>query len=233
MVVGKLEHTRKEPFSLKTRLFPSSLGFFFSQTFCSVFVTLIILTCYFCVYVCVFCVWVCGCCLFVGKIDYDIKKQQFLGEENRFCFSSTLVQYIIIFVFTMLNFHRNTKVHKHYIDLFLFIITVCISLVDVHLYRVEKEDYRDLFAFRFLLFIFIWKLLLFVLCVLVWIYASLSLALCKLQQKLTTWNTCFCVCVFLSLNIAINTTSLGSHTLMSINTDSFLFFLFCNVNIAN
>lgn len=47
---GKIgTHTRKEPFScaLKTRLFPSSLGFF-NILFCSVFVTLIILTCYFC-----------------------------------------------------------------------------------------------------------------------------------------------------------------------------------------
>lgn len=46
-------------------------------------------------------VWVCFfVCLFVyvfGKIDYDIKKQQFflMGEEN--IFSSTLVQYIIFF----------------------------------------------------------------------------------------------------------------------------------------
>lgn len=37
----------------------------------------------------------------VGKIDYDIKKQQFLGEENTVFVSSTLVQYIIIYVFVL------------------------------------------------------------------------------------------------------------------------------------
>lgn len=81
---GKIgTHTRKEPFScaLKTRLFPSSLGFFqHSVLFC------------FChlnnPYVLLLCVCVSvGVCLFLfvfGKIDYDIKKQQFLGEENTF-----------------------------------------------------------------------------------------------------------------------------------------------------
>lgn len=83
--------TRKEPFScaLKTRLFPSSLRFF-NILFCSVFVTLIILTCYFCLCVCLW-VWVCVFLFVFGKIDYDIKKQQFLGEENMFLINTSTV----------------------------------------------------------------------------------------------------------------------------------------------
>lgn len=73
VVVEKLEHTRKEPFSLKTRLFPSSLGFFFSQTFCSVFVTLIILTCYLCM-----CVFVCEC---VGVVCL-LEKQTTISKNS-------------------------------------------------------------------------------------------------------------------------------------------------------
>lgn len=99
-MVGKLEHTRKEPFSLKTRLFPSSLGFFFSQTFCSVFVTLIILTCYFCV-----CVWVFLCVsvwvLFVcWKNRLRYQKTAVLGWGKQFLFlinTSTVYNNICVY----------------------------------------------------------------------------------------------------------------------------------------
>lgn len=202
LVVGKLEHTRKEPFSCaaENSSFSKLFRFIFNVLlFCSVFVILIILTCYFCVLSVSVCV--CGCvvclCLFLGKIDYDIKKQQFLGEENIFLINTSTVYNNICF--TMLNFHQNTKVHKHYIDFVLFThhhrlyIFVCMSLSwCLRLNRVEKEDYRD--HFHSFASFFIWKLLLFFVW-LVWIYASLILALCKLQRKLTTWNTCFCVCV--------------------------------------
>lgn len=100
MVVGKLEHTRKEPFSLKTRLFPSSLGFFFSQTFCSVFVTLIILTCYFCKCVCVFLcvsVWVLFVC-WKNRLRYQ--KTAVLGWGKQFLFlinTSTVYNNICVY----------------------------------------------------------------------------------------------------------------------------------------
>lgn len=153
------------------------------------------------------------------------------------CVSSTLVQYIIIFVLTMLNFHQNTKVHKHYIDFVIFfffiIIIVCISWVDVHLYRIEKEDYRDLF--RSILFHFYMEII-----TLHFVCTCVNLCFSHFSSLQATTKIDYmkylllCMCVFFSLNIAINTTSLGSRTHMSINTDSFHFsWFFCNVNIAN
>lgn len=69
LVVGKLEHTRKEPFSCaaENSSFSKLFRFIFNVLlFCSVFVILIILTCYFCVLsvsVCVGVLFVCVCFL--------------------------------------------------------------------------------------------------------------------------------------------------------------------------
>lgn len=88
VVVGKLEHEERA-FS---RAENSSLSKLFSFYLFNVLVLLffchlIILKFYvFFVSVCVG-VCLCVCVYVVGKIDYDIKKQQFLGEENIF-FSS-------------------------------------------------------------------------------------------------------------------------------------------------
>lgn len=128
---GKIgTHTRKEPFScaLKTRLFPSSLGFFFNILFCSVFVTLIILTCYFCLCLSVSVgVWVF---LFVfGKIDYDIKKQQFLGEENMFLINTSTVYNNMCSYYAQFSSEYKSSQTLHWFCEFFFfiIIIVCIS----------------------------------------------------------------------------------------------------------
>lgn len=106
--------TRKEPFScaLKTRLFPSSLGFF-NILFCSVFVTLIILTGYFCLCVCLW-VWVCVFLFVFGKIDYDIKKQQFLGEENMFLINTSTVYNNICFYYTQFSSEYKSSQTLHW-----------------------------------------------------------------------------------------------------------------------
>lgn len=133
----------------------------------------------------------CGLCLcmffFFGKIDYDIKKQQFLGEEN--IFSSTLVQYIIIIFFCLFAFLWSTFIA---IQKFTNTTLICCCFFCHHRHRSKKEEYRDLLFVRFFFSLFIWKLLLF--CV--WIYSSLwCLALCYNENWLHEILVCFAVYV--------------------------------------
>lgn len=131
LVVGKLEHTRKEPFSCaaENSSFSKLFRFIFNVLlFCSVFVILIILTCYFCVLsvsVCVGVLFVCVC--FLEK-QTTISKNSSSWVRKTF-FSSTLVQYIIIFVLLCSIFIRIQKFTNTTLILccLLFII-VCISL---------------------------------------------------------------------------------------------------------
>lgn len=131
-------------------------------------------------------VWVYACVfvfMLFGKIDYDIKKQQFLGEENIFSCSSTLVQYIIIYVF-LLYFAQFSSEYKSSQTLHWF----CDSFSSPSLFgksccstRSRWEGRLSRCSFVFLSF-FIWKLLLSFFCV--WIYVSLILSFAFATTKI-------------------------------------------------
>lgn len=73
----------------------------------------------------------------------------------------------------MIDFHRNTKVHKHYIDLLLFFCH--------HRHRSKKEEYRDLLFVRF--FLTFYMEIITLLCVNLFFSLMFSTLL---QRKLTT-----------------------------------------------
>lgn len=97
--MGKLEHTRKEPFSLKTRLFPSSLGFFFLSNILFCFCHLnnpYVLLLYVCVFLCVS-VWVLFVC-WKNRLRYQ--KTAVLGWGKQFLFlinTSTVYNNICVY----------------------------------------------------------------------------------------------------------------------------------------
>lgn len=121
----------------------------------------------------------------------------------------------------MLNFHQNTKVHKHYIDFVIF--SSSSSFVYLKLMFTSIALRRKIIAiFSFDFFHFYMEII-----TLHFVCTCVNLCFSHFSSLQATTKIDYmkylllCMCFFLSLNITINTTSLGSHTHMSINTDSF------------
>lgn len=134
----------------------------------------------------------CGLCLcmfFFGKIDYDIKKQQFLGEEN--IFSSTLVQYIIIIFFfvCLLFYDRLSSQYKSSQTLHWFVVVFFVIIV----IALRRKNIAIFFSFVLSLTFYMEIITLF--CVNLFFSLMFSTLL---QRKLTTWNTCLFCCVCFS-----------------------------------
>lgn len=136
--------------------------------------------------------WECGLCLcivfFFGKIDYDIKKQQFLGEEN--IFSSTLVQYIIIIFFCLFAFLWSTFIP---IQKFTNTTLICCCFFVIIVIALRRKNIAIFFSFVLSLTFYMEIITLF--CVNLFFSLMFSTLL---QRKLTTWNTCLLCCVCFS-----------------------------------
>lgn len=172
---------------------------------------------------------VCLCC-WKNRLRYQ--KTAVLGwGKHLLFFSSTLVQYVIIYIFCFTRFSSKYKSLQTLHWFCVSFIIVIVLFVSQKLLFISIALRRKIIAMLVRFFSVLYgNYYSFFLCVSTLL--SFCVCLLSLQRKLTTWNTClFLFCVCFSLLIAINTTSFG-FTYICQSTQSH-FILFCNVNIAN
>lgn len=160
------------------------------------------------------CMLVCFClCLCCWKNRLRYQKTAVLGWGKHLLFLvNTSTVYNNICFFFLLNFHRNTKSSQtlHWFCDSSSSPSLFCNVV-VQLYRAEKEDYRDAFSFFSDFFFYMEIITLFSVCVNL-CFSHFLISFCFRYNENWLHEILVCLFVFFSLNIAINTTSLGSHT---------------------